>query len=564
MIQKSQDEGSEERKIYAKFKCFCDKSEAEKTESLEDLSNQISILESKIEELQGSNGEKSSSSFEYKTRIAAITAAVDEAKTIRDKENKAFKAEKADLEQAIQQMKEAVLTLGAVGADQTDSQGTDFQKFMGGHKPSLLKVSSALAAAQPFMNDRQYRSVTAFIQGPFTGSYTSQSAEVLGILKSMRDTFKSNLKASIKTESEQLKQFDALMEVKAEEKSKLISLLKEAQATLGSNDEDLSSKRKQLAAAEKAKSEDEDFMDKLIPMCKEKTEEYNKRKLLRANEESAISQAISILNSDAAFDTFGSVDATSTGKLGFIQLSSVRRHIPDQDVRSVMQRLLRRAATEQHHKGRATRRLNRVMSLLHTGNPFDEVLEEIDKMIEVIDEEGKADAEKLDFCKTERKENKKALAKQKADISRLESQVDELEKTIDDPVTGLIAQIANVEKSLLENEESQKTETADRKESNVAYQKDVKNLVAAESILDNAIGVLKAYYDKFDAAFLQQQGVSLAQEDPAPPETWGKYKGQSKGGGDAVTMLEFILAETQKEEAEAHAAEEKAQVFLAE
>ena len=45
---------------------------------------------------------------------------------------------------------------------------------------------------------------------------------------------------------------------------------------------------------------------------------------------------------------------------------------------------------------------------------------------------------------------------------------------------------------LEENHASQKTETADRKEANVAYQADVKNLVAAEQLVDNAINVEKA------------------------------------------------------------------------
>jgi ABC-type nitrate/sulfonate/bicarbonate transport system substrate-binding protein len=44
MLEKSQEEGDEERKIYAKFKCYCDQSEAEKKESIEKLTDTISVL----------------------------------------------------------------------------------------------------------------------------------------------------------------------------------------------------------------------------------------------------------------------------------------------------------------------------------------------------------------------------------------------------------------------------------------------------------------------------------------------------------------------------------------
>merc|ERR1719389_724874 len=52
----------------------------------------------------------------------------------------------------------------------------------------------------------------------------------------------------------------------------------------------------------------------------------------------------------------------------------------------------------------------------------------------------------------------------------------------------------------------------------------------------------------------------MVQEDPKPPETWdAKGDMRAGAGGDAVTMLKFILSETKKEETEAHTDEEKAQ-----
>merc|ERR1719161_2864531 len=181
-------------------------------------------------------------------------------------------------------------------------------------------------------------------------------------------------------------------------------------------------------------------------------------------------------------------------------------------------------------------------------------------MLDLISEEGKSDKKNLDWCNKERKENKASLAEKKKEILALEKSTDKLTKTIEDPKTGLKAQIEETEHKLTENDKAQKTETAERTEENLAYQKDVRNLVQAETILTKALKVLKAYYDDLEKKLAA--GEALMQEDPKAPEAWkgdGAYKGQSSKGGDVIEMLEFILDETKKEQMEAHKDEEKAQ-----
>merc|ERR1712085_10638 len=96
------------------------------------------------------------------------------------------------------------------------------------------------------------------------------------------------------------------------------------------------------------------------------------------------------------------------------------------------------------------------------------------------------------------------------------------------------------------------TQTKERTESNLAYQKDIANLVEANALLTRAVAVLQKYYSSILASgFIQKQ---------TPPTTWDdKYKGQSASGTSAIDMLEFILKNTQKEEMDAHGAERTAQ-----
>merc|ERR1719371_59090 len=89
---------------------------------------------------------------------------------------------------------------------------------------------------------------------------------------------------------------------------------------LGTNDANLATAKSSLETATTTKAEDEAFLVSLTEMCATKTKEYEDRKMIRANEEAAVAQAVSILNSDAAFDTLGATKSATEGETGFLQM----------------------------------------------------------------------------------------------------------------------------------------------------------------------------------------------------------------------------------------------------
>jgi hypothetical protein len=222
MLEKSKVQGEEEAEIYDKFRCYCENSEREKRASIKLQTELIEMLSTKIAEIQGETGELSSDCAQLKTDMAANEQAREEATSLREKEKKAYEQEKADLETAIGQMKEAIATLAEVGGDQTMSVGADHKQFMAGHKPAnqetLVQVQAqvqvALKAASALMDPQQQKAADSFLQAPFTGTYTSQSGEVVGILKNMRDTFKKNLAAAIAAEQKAVEAYEKFMKDK--------------------------------------------------------------------------------------------------------------------------------------------------------------------------------------------------------------------------------------------------------------------------------------------------------------------------------------------------------------
>merc|ERR1719258_227469 len=85
MLEKSKSDGEKDRDLYGKFKCYCDDNEDEKKLSIEELTKQIGLLESKIEELRGSTGELSTECAQLRADMTENEAARAEAEAIRKK-----------------------------------------------------------------------------------------------------------------------------------------------------------------------------------------------------------------------------------------------------------------------------------------------------------------------------------------------------------------------------------------------------------------------------------------------------------------------------------------------
>mmetsp|Transcript_27404 Transcript_27404/g.47530 ORF Transcript_27404/g.47530 Transcript_27404/m.47530 type:complete len:760 (+) Transcript_27404:81-2360(+) len=557
MLDESKIQADSERTAYAKYICDCDKRTEEYTGTIATSTEQISRLANQIAQLKATNGELSTECDQLKKDMAANEKAQQDQTNLRNNDNAAFVALKIDLTAAIGQLDEAIETLAEVSADQTAEAATakDHAKFMSTYTPkynpvSLLKAKSALRAvldAAKFMEPKKTRTLQSFMQAPFTGSYTSQSVEVMGILKNMKDTFESNLQQATDQEAAQLKAFTTYIQIKTAEHDDMSASYDSKQGDLSTNDGSLQIKKSQKMDTESTMAEAEEFLTTTENMCAAKKAEYSKRRMLQTEEEAAISEAIAILDSDAAFATFGSVSATSTGSLSFLQFKGIQKHsMGDDHLRAQLMQTL--------SKVKGSTRLSKLMSVVQATNVFEVVLDEIDKMKALIVEEGKSDKENLDFCNSERTANDATIATKTYNIEQeLKPKILQLTNSIEDPESGLKKQIADTEASLVQNADNQKKSTEERTASNLVFQKDMKEIADAKDTLNQAIAVLDAYYKRLDKALK----LGLVQKHRAPKENTPvpvtdsavlKMQGESTSGKDVITKLSFILSETETEE----------------
>jgi len=552
MLEKSKSDAEVDAEIFAKFQCYCRTNQEEKSKEVEELKKETSLLGCQIDGIKGETGKLATQLSGLKSDLDQGKQAKDEAVKLRSKAADSYQGTVSDLEQGITAMKTAIDSLSDASAAKS---------------ASLLRMSSqvkkALIAASGLADAKQRAAVESFLQTGSPGN--EQVGEVIGVVRHMKDTFQTNLDAAQTAETQAIaahKQYLTTQNDGIEEMSKMFEA---KTAVMAENDADLASKKAQLGDASSQQELDERFLAQLTPMCEEKSKEYEKRKALRANEDAAVTEAISLLNSEDAFRTFGKVSATSTGSTadtgGAFFLQVAKPHTQEQVAKGSIkaERLLQDAAAAAH----GDFRLATVVSMLEVDEPIKTVVDKITQMLDVITAEGESDDKKLAWCKQEQKNNADSEDKKKATIVDLTDSLERLKDDIEAPETGLRSQVESTEKSLDDNFQNQKASTAQRTKENLAYQRDVADLVKAEELITSAMRVLKQFYGMVDdTATTEEASPNKMADDSTAPSTWEAekgYKGQSTQGKSVLTMMEFILGETQKEEQQAHADEEEAQ-----
>merc|ERR1719235_2273273 len=373
-------------------------------------------------------------------------------------------------------------------------------------------LKEALRAASVFLNDKQRGAMTSFVQAPFTGNYNAQSGEIVGVLKNMNDTFTANLANARQVEAKALADFTAMKKVLDEEYDEASELFEKRKTEIGETAELISRTSSEMNTAKDRLADDQDFLASLTERCAKKKADFDKRNMLRSQEEAAIAEAIAVLNSDAAFETFGKVSATSTGATSFIQ-TSASQNKDAQKVRAAAGAALA-GASKKLHSMRLAKIAVELSSKSKAENPFTKVLENINSTVELIDAEEADDKQKLDTCNSEQAENFQIRDDKKDKMDDLTTTIGELEIS----AKNTRQQIKDEEEDLAENRADQKEATDARNAANAVFKENLKNLEDAERILAKATKVLVKYYKYLHAH--------------TATKTYKEVDGKDSGGGN--------------------------------
>jgi len=521
MAEKSEVDGEAAEDTFKKFECFSKKTILEKATSIEALTDTIEMSENDIEKLTALASQLATKQKKTEADLESNNQSQRDATATRNKSNALFLKEESDMTAGLAQLTEAYETLKSVGPQETASL------LERSKDPSLLSVKKMLQAAH--------------LRGAAPGNYEAQSGGVLGVLKSTKDTYTKNLEDLRTAEANDVTSFGKLMKTLTGKEAELNSMLEMINSSIVTTSEDLATKKSVLKSAKTDLESESAIKAETEKTLAQKTKIHEERSMLRTEENSAIAQAIAVLNSDSAFDSFGKVSSDGDA---FLQ---VKKGLSVAQDKQTLLALLSTAARQTK-----SARLAHLLAVANA-SPFKKVLQEIDGMQAVIAKEAAADLKQKTWCESETSTNKATKSDKESETVELKTDISDLRATIENAASGLQKVLDEAKHSLEENQQDQKDQTTSRAKENKDYQQNIANLQVAIQLLDKSTKILTKYYDKIaKSAMIQQHSKS-------EPESDGEFSGQSGSGNEVITLLQNIMTTTKKEEEDAHSAENLAQ-----
>merc|ERR1719482_882070 len=182
---------------------------------------------------------------------------------------------------------------------------------------------------------------------------------------------------------------------------------------------------------------------------------------------------------------------------------------------------------------------------------FTRVKKAIDDMIVQLLKEKEDEIKHKDFCVDDFNTNQLETEKKDREKSDLTAKIEDLKMTIETltkEIEALKAEIAEMQLQL-------KRAGEDREVENKEFQLTVADQRATQKLLQQALTVLKGFYEKGAAAALIQKAEPAG---PPPPPGFKEYKTSAAAGG-VMGMIQQIINDAKAMEAETIRAEEDAQ-----
>merc|ERR1719146_396990 len=333
--------------------------------------------------------------------------------------------------------------------------------------PRLSKIVRASEA----VDDYEKQNLLALLEGkqnPF-GDYSSQSGEIVGMLKAMKDEMDKDLKGAVSAEELAKTGFEELAAAKKSEIAASSEAIESKTVRSGELAGSVTTTADDIEDTTAEMSETEAFVANLASTCATKKKEFAERQTMRAEEISAVSEAIKILNDDDALDLFKKTLSLSQSSMRFLQTST--KHA------SALRAARSLAAVARKDPARAPRLALLQYSLRAKSVDFSKILAQIDGMMKVLAEEQKTDDETKVFCSkeistkdAEQKDTEEAIAQSTAAIEEMTEE----SATLASEIASLQKEIKDLDKADAEATEQRKTEHAEflqfQTENNAAVQ----------------------------------------------------------------------------------------------
>jgi len=529
MLKQLDNEGEQDREIYDTTVCWCETNEKAKTKAIADGEQHVQSLGQSIEALTGRSAQLNAEIKRLDEEVAANEKALESAAELRRKQLAEFNADEKDMLQSISSMKGAITSLSkhhesflqVANGESNAARLADFRSVVSTINAQLSRHHELLAEV---ITPHQRKLVASFLQ-----MQQPQSGEIFGIINGMKDSFENNLAQAQKEETANDNAFEDLKAAKTTEIADGRSMSETKVQHLADTDEKNAADNQDEGDSQDTLESDTKFLANVKNTCQNVDAEYADRTKTRMLEIEAVTKALAFLTSDEAHDLF-----TRTFNAKFIQRTS------SDSRRSAVYKILVAAA-----KKSADPRLS-TLAIRTRLAKFEAVKFALQHMIDPLVKEKWDEIEERDFCIAEINNNEKVAESKKRDQADAEAALDSSKQTIAD----LTKEIEELELTVSDAKEQFKRAGEDREKENHEFQIIVADQRATQKLLYGALKALKSFY----SASLVQSGTRTTAGQTPPA---GFEKQSNKGG--IVGMVEGVIKDAQKLEAEAIRTEEEAQ-----
>merc|ERR1740138_417435 len=370
--------------MYDKFMCYCDGNTGEMQKSVEEAAERITELKAKLESSIAEKDQLDGELIQHKQDREAATQDLAKATKIREKEHAEYLELTGESKENLDAMISAIAAL-------EKGMGSGFLQS----KTQLLdRLHKILNTAQT-LDNYQRSVVTSFLSGgqnPY-GDYHSQSGEIVGILKTMKDEMDKALNGAVSDEEKSAAGYEELSAAKKEEISAAGSAIESKTERSGTLAVTITTTKGDIKDTTNEMTDTEAFLANLKVECGEKKKEWAVRCQIRAEEVAAISEAIKVLNDDDALDLFKKTLSLNQGpagsQFGFIQQHEAQHNRAQQALQQLQ-------ASKVDQKNLQVQFLENALKAKQVD--FGKVIKMVTDMEAVLKEEQASDDAQKGFC----------------------------------------------------------------------------------------------------------------------------------------------------------------------
>ncbi|CAL1140462.1 unnamed protein product [Cladocopium goreaui] len=314
-----------------KFDCWCKTNNKDKKEAIAAAQEKLSSLNALVEELgpriDQLGGEIRSANVELNKNKATM----DKAYSIRVQQQKAFKEDETSLVTSIDQVAKAKEALSGSASNEMKStyggssflQMPDEMKLLSSGLQQVVQTQGArlygkLSRADMLSLDDFIRDPARLLKGNAflqRGEPSTSSSQIVGILQTMADDFAEDLQKEVDQEKGNKKAYEELASAKSAEIKALEDQIVAKTQEKSESESNLETSKKNIKATNKSLQADIKFQAAVEQRCTGSDAKFEERIQSRSAEMAAVSKTIQVLRSDEARDLLGK-------SVSFLQKSS--------------------------------------------------------------------------------------------------------------------------------------------------------------------------------------------------------------------------------------------------